>query len=466
MIFETFDEPGLAQYAYAVGSEEAGAVAIVDPMRDVDRYLQFAEREGLAISHVLETHIHADFASGARELADLARAELCLSAYDEGEAFCARFPHRRLREGDAIEIGAARIVATHTPGHTPEHVSYLVYDLARSRETPVLMLTGDFIFVGSVGRPDLLGEEAKRGLAERLFESLRRTQRLPDGLEIHPGHGAGSMCGAGMCGRSLSTLGFERASNPYLDPRLGKEAFLARLLGSAPPFPEYYRRMKALNAAGPAPLGRAPRVPPLAAERFRALAQAGHVVVDLRDQLGFAGGHVPGAFGIGAGPKLSEWAAWVVPPETPILLVAPGEAAAGEAARALARVGLEPVAGFLEGGMSAWIEAGLPIRRTGTLAAVELGARLERGDLALIDVRSIAEWRLGHVRGARHIMGGELARRLDEVPHGKPLAVMCGSGYRSTVAASVLERAGFEDVSNLVGGMTAWSAARLPVASG
>jgi hydroxyacylglutathione hydrolase len=468
MLFERFEDSGLSQFSYAVACPAAGAVAIVDPRRDVDVYEKFAADQGLAITHILETHIHADFASGAHELAERTGAKLCLSAYDAGEKYDVAFPHSELEDGDAIEIGSVRIEALHTPGHTPEHLSFLVYDTHRSSDVPELMLSGDFLFVGSLGRPDLLGEEAKRGLARQLFESVRdKLAGLPDGLEVHPGHGAGSMCGAGMSARPLSTLGFERVANPYLDPALDEEAFVERILGSAPPFPPYYRRMKTLNSAGPRVLGGLPGQSPIPVVEFHALAEAGHVVVDLRDHLAFGGGHIPDALGIGADGSLSTWAAWVVPYDKPILLVAENPFAVDPAVRALVRVGLDDVRGWLEGGMNAWRQRGLPIVTLPQMSVRELSREVGNGDsIDVLDVRADGEWNGGHIEGAIHMHGGLVEERIEELPkNGRPLAVICGSGYRSTVVASVLQRAGFEDVRNVPGGMRAWRNAGLPVVS-
>ncbi|HMB52126.1 MAG TPA: rhodanese-like domain-containing protein, partial [Thermoanaerobaculia bacterium] len=281
----------------------------------------------------------------------------------------------------------------------------------------------------------------------------------------------------GMSGRPTSTLGFERVANPYLDPGLDREAFVERILGNVPPFPDYYRRMKRLNADGPPTLGHHPGGLPgldtLPVERFSQLAADGeHLVIDLRDQLSFGGGHVPGAFGIGAGGKLSTWASWVVPYERPILLV--GESHADKelrheeietAVRGLVRVGLDRVVGHLDGGMEAWVEAGSAIEHTPQVTARQLADKLAAGEeLHVVDVREDDEWDAGHVAGAHHLPAGTLGERLDELPEGDaPLVVLCGSGYRSTVAASVLERAGRGPVWNLTGGMRAWQAAGLGV---
>lgn len=477
MQIERFETPGLAHYAYLVSCPGAGEAVVVDPRRDTDVYERYAADRGLAIRRVLETHVHADYASGARELALRTGAELCVSGHDEGETYEVAFEHRDLFDGDVLEMGSVRLEALHTPGHTPEHLAFLVYDASRSAEVPMAMLSGDFLFVGSLGRPDLLGEAAKRELASRMYDSVReKIAGLPDGVEVHPGHGAGSMCGAGMSGRPLSTLGFERVANPYLDPGLDREAFVDRLLARVPPFPPYYRRMKELNAAGPPRLDGRPAPRALDPAEFRRLlAEEGHEAIDLRDQLAFGGGHIPGAFGIGLAPALSEWAAWVVPYDVPLLLVPPSSADPDEAAeevdrarRRLARVGLDDVRGYLRGGMQAWIEAGLPLAETPQVSPSELHElRAEGEGWSVLDVRTDAEWAAGHIEGAAHVMGGQLAERLDEVPaDDRPLAVVCGGGYRSTVAASVLERAGRGRVWNVTGGMGAWKRAGLPTAAG
>ena len=243
MLFERFEEPGLSHYSYAIGCPAAGKIAIVDPKRDIDTYLKFADQHNVTISDVLETHIHADYASGARELALKMGAELWQSAYDQGQIYQASFTHKDMHHEDHLDIGAIRIQARHTPGHTPEHLSFLIYDCNRSTSTPMLMLSGDFLFVGSVGRPDLLGEEAKIELAHKLHDSLTQLADLPDSLEIYPAHGSGSMCGAGIDGRTMSTLGYERIANPYLSQPLSIDEFVMQVLNSVPPFPEYYKRM-------------------------------------------------------------------------------------------------------------------------------------------------------------------------------------------------------------------------------
>jgi hydroxyacylglutathione hydrolase len=464
VVFERFEDGGLAQYSYALGCEAAQSVAIIDPRRDVDIYLEFARARDVHISHVLETHIHADFASGAAELAARTGAEVGCSAYDAGELYEVAFAHRPLRDGDALTLGNVRIEAVHTPGHTPEHLSFLAYDLQRAPETPQLMLSGDFLFVGSLGRPDLIGEDVKAQLAGKLYESVRRKlAHLPDGLEVHPGHGAGSMCGSGMSARPMTTLGFERLANPYLREQ-SRSAFVEAILAHVPPFPPYYKRMKVLNSKGAPRLDAIPAPPALGPRDFKTLADGGHVVIDLRDYLGFGAGHIPNAFGIGVRGALATWASWVAPYETPLLLVADQPEQVEQARRTLARVGLDDVRGYLDGGMGAWIEAGLPVTHTPQTAPLEIADQVANRAVHVVDVRSNEEWASGHLAGALHLMGGFLAERLDDVPRdGKPIAVICATGYRSTVAASVLERASIAPIVNITGGMAAWLHAGLPV---
>lgn len=466
MLFERFEDKGLAQYSYAVGCQKSGKVAIVDPRRDVDVYLYFAEEQSIEIAYVLETHVHADYASGARELAERTGAELLVSGYDLGEAFQVSFPHRDFMEGETLEIGSARIEALHTPGHTPEHLSFLVYDLARSKETAMLMLSGDFLLIGSLGRPDLLGDDETRALAEKLFTSVReKLAKLPDGLEIHPAHGAGSMCGSGMSGRPVSTLGFERAANPYLNPDLSRTELIDKLLSTTPPFPDYYRRMKKINSEGPALLNGLPGLQEIEAEEFHKLVDSGHLVIDLRDHLAFGGAHIPDSFGIGFGSNLSTWAAWVVPYDRPVLLVPGSPNDVEDAVRALVRVGLDDIRGSLKGGIATWREAALPLSQTAQTTPAQLQEKLDGAEeIRVLDVRTDQEWEAGHIEGANHIPGGDPSNRTGEIPEdGKRLAVICGSGYRSTVAASVLERAGFRNLLNVTGGMSAWQRAGLPV---
>lgn len=467
MLFQRFEDPGLAQFSYAIGCPESGRVAIVDPRRDIDVYVDHAYQKGWRIELVLETHIHADYASGARELAEQTGAALVLSAHDEGETYQVAFPHRALRDGESLTLGGVRLQAWHSPGHTPEHLGYLVYNLKRRPELPTLMFSGDFLLVGSLGSPELPGEDARRALASRLYDSVRRLADLPDSLEIQPAHGAGFLGSTGIGRRAMTTLGYERQANPYLDPSLDRQAFVDRVLGYVPPFPPYYRRLKRLNCEGPPSLGGLPGGKPLTVDQLREIVDLGGLVIDLRDQLAFGAGHIPGSFGIGGGEQPFTWAAWVLPADRPIALVAADPTDLPQAVRALVRVGLDDVRGFLSGGLDSWIEAGLPLARTRQWTALELSACLaaDADGLHVLDLRDHEDYARSHVPQALHVAAEQLAKQLDRLPDdGHPLALICRSGCRSTVAASLLERAGRRNLVNIAGGMEAWEQAGLPVA--
>jgi hydroxyacylglutathione hydrolase len=459
MILERFEVPGLAHYSYVLGSK--GKAVVIDPKRDVDTYLDFARRKQLEITHVLETHIHADYASGAGALAQTAGAELWLSGHDEGQTYEYRFPHHEMRDGDDLYLGDLRIVAIHTPGHTPEHLSFLVYETTRCGQ-PMSLFSGDFIFVGSLGRPDLLGEAAKVQLAEALYDAVhRKIARLPDGVEILPAHGAGSMCGTAIGQRARSTLGYERFCNVFMAGRERRE-FVQTILSTVPEFPEYYRRMKELNAQGPPIFDQLPGGALLSPAEFGDnMRRSNAVVIDLRSPEAFGGAHIPGAFNIGAGPNLSVWAAWVVPYDCPILLTGDENTDLEQARRSLLRVGLDSIAGSLKGGMRAWIEAGFEQAHVRQESVHELAEQLPEQPFVL-DVRSSGEWKAGHIAGALHIPGGSLPNRIGEVPRDRAVHVICGSGYRSSIATSVLTQAGLRDIVNVAGGMAAWQAQQLP----
>ncbi|HEV2387483.1 MAG TPA: MBL fold metallo-hydrolase [Candidatus Acidoferrales bacterium] len=463
MILERFEVPGLSHYSYMVAS--CGCAAVFDPKRDIDTYLAYAAQHDWTITHVFETHIHADYASGARELAEVTGAALCLSAHDQGEDYVYGFPHRAVADGDRIELQDAAIVALHTPGHTPEHLSFLLYESARCPE-PLMLFSGDFLFVGSLGRPDLLGEGAKRRLAELLHDSLhRKIRHLPDGVAVYPAHGAGSFCGSGISERSQSTLGYERASNSFFADR-DRETFVGHILSTVPPFPDYYRRMKRLNSQGPPPLAELPEPAPLGPAQFlECIERDGAIVVDLRRPEPFGGSHVPGSLNIGLGPSFVVWAAWVVPCDHPILLVGDEATDLNQARRSLVQVGLDNVRGYLKGGIRAWLDSGLELDRIEQISAVELAHRRGHG-AEIIDVRSDGEWAAGHIEGALHIPGGDLPKRLAELPHDATLHLICATGYRSGIAASLLRRAGFRRVVNVAGGMNAWRERGLPAAAG
>ena len=459
MQIHRFEVPGLAHYSYMVSTN--GKAVVIDPKRDIDTYLSHASAHNLQITHVLETHIHADYASGALALAQASGAELCLSGHDEGEDFSCNFPHHDFRDREELTVNDMRFVALHTPGHTPEHLSFVLYDGKRDSSVPAALFSGDFLFVGSVGRPDLLGEAAKQRLAREQFRSMReRISYLPDGVEVYPAHGAGSLCGSGMSDRQQSTLGYERACNPFFKEP-DEARFVNKILSTVPPFPDYYRRMKQVNSEGPAPLSSVPPQKCLSAPDYKAVIekQSG-VVLDLRRPEAFGGAHIPGSYNIGAGQNLSMWAAWVLPYDRPIYMVGDDSTDYQEASRSLVRVGLDQVSGYLKGGMKDWIEAGLDQAHIPQISVEELNAKRDRA--YVLDVRSDGEWKSGHIEGAEHIMAGDLPKMATALPREKEIHVICGSGYRSSIASSILRSQGFKNVVNVVGGMTAWNRRKLP----
>ena len=340
MQIERIEAKGLAHYSYVLSSQ--GEAIIIDPRRDVDAYVTYLHDQKLRLMGILETHIHADYASGARELADETGAPMYLSAHDAGETFSYAFEHHEMKDGDEVHAGDMRVVAYHTPGHTPEHLSFLIYEKSRCGQ-PLALFSGDFVFVGSLGRPDLLGEEAKLQLAHQLYQSVhKRIESLPDGLFVYPGHGAGSLCGANLSDRPLTTLGYERFCNIFMTDQ-PEETFVKQILSTVPEFPPYYRKMKALNSAGAPLLRGLPGGRELELGQFATLVEGGATVVDLRRGEAFGGGHVAGSINIGAGPSFGLWAPWVVPYDKPVVLIGDSAAAIEEARRGLVRVGIDNI---------------------------------------------------------------------------------------------------------------------------
>lgn len=461
MHLESVHTPGLSVATHLVGDASAEVAAVIDPTRDVRTLIDAAAAAGLTITHILETHVHADFVSGARELKAALNGtpEIVCSGLG-GDEWTPKYADRVVGDGESVELGSVRLDAIHTPGHTPEHVTWAAFDTARSSDRPTTLFTGDFLFVGDVGRPDLLGEEEQKKLAHALYESLfDRVAGLPDFAEALPSHGAGSLCGKSMGGKRTSTLGYERAFNASLRRR-PEEEWVADLMDGMPLSPPYFKRMKRVNVEGPAVLGPEPRGRrALSAAEVR---EAGDEVVllDVRPKEAFAAGHVPGCINIPAGQNLSTWAGWVVPYDRPVRLIGPDVNSVGDVVADLERIGFDEVRGYLRDGIGAWETAGLPLERVGTCSVHELNERLSGGDApAVLDVRTDSEWEGGHIAGATHRHAGLLPDGPPDLSKDRPVAVVCGSGYRASVACSLLRRQEFTDVTNVLGGMSAWNAA-------
>jgi hydroxyacylglutathione hydrolase len=461
MFVKRFFEPSIAQASYLIGCQATGEAVVIDANRDVAQYLDAAAQEGLRITTVTETHIHADYVSGSRELAQRAGASLCLS--DEGDqSWKYQFPHdRRLKHGDRISIGNIAIDVLHTPGHTPEHLTFLVTDGAAA-DRPIAAITGDFVFVGDVGRPDLLERAANiKGTMEAgarmLWNSLQAFTQHDDWLQIWPGHGAGSACGKGISAIPSSTLGYEKRFNWAF--RIKSEAaFVEAVLAGQPEPPTYFAKMKQVNKAGPAILGAFEVPPRLDAATLQEVLDRKALVIDTRPAAEYAAGHLSGTINIPFNASFVTWAGWLVSAEELYLIVDDATAGArlSELARSLALIGIDRISGYFD-----------PSALRGTVTSrqiqpSEVAARLN--ELVVIDVRSANEWAAGHIAGATHIPLGYLQDRAGDIPRHRPVVLQCQSGARSAIGVSVLERIGFTNVLNLAGGFNAWSAAGLPVA--
>lgn len=459
VICETIETQGIAHLSYVLGDDKSGTAVVIDPRPDVDIYLRVARKRKLSITHIFETHIHADYMSGACELAArLGTAEIFSSV--EGDAKYG-FQPRPLKDGDKFTFGDLILTARHTPGHTPEHMALEAAEENRN-SSPWGVFTGDSLFVNSAGRPDLVGADKADELAEALFDTLTNYYlKLADHVMIHPSHGHGSPCGADIGDRLTSTIGYEREYNPFLRYTNLKE-FKAYTLSTAPPEPTYYKPMKIRNANGPEILGNLPRVPSLDLKAFRELLESREVVlIDTRHMLAFGGGHIAGARNIGAIPELSVWAGWILDPTQALLLILDDDRDVDTVVAYFVRTGFTNFSGYLAGGMKVWNNAGLPIAKLSQLPVQEL--KKHGDDIQIIDVRAQSEWDEGHVPNAQHLFLPELQERSSNLDKSKPLAVYCDSGYRASLAASILKRAGF-DVSNVPGSWQAWKNAGYTIA--
>ena len=457
LIFERIQTEGIAALSYLIGDDTPGTAAVIDPRADVAIYLQLARRRKVAITHIFETHIHADLVSGARELATQSGSAKVYASIEGGAKY--GFEVQGVRGGDRFEFGETILTARHTPGHTPEHVAYEA--ATKGRRQPWGVFTGDSLFVASAGRPDLLGKDADK-LASRLYDTLfGYYAKLDDGVIIHPSHGHGSPCGAEIGDRLESTIGYEKRTNTYYQ-KTDRAEFIEHALSTAPPEPTYYQRMKKVNAAGPEVLGSLPVIPALPPAAFiKALARKGAVVIDTRDALAFGGGHIAGALNIGATPMLTIWAGWLLDPAKPLLLVHDEDSAVEKVAALFVRSGYTKFSGYLVGGMTAWDNSAGPLTGVPQMTAREVAASANK--LQVLDVRSPSEWQEGHVPCARHLFVPDIAKHAGKLKKRHPIVTYCATGYRASIAASLLQQQGFTDVRTMPGSWTAWEKAGLPV---
>ena len=440
-----------------IGSE--GEAAVVDPQRDVEIYMKAADEQHLKIRYIFETHLHADFVSGHKELAARTGAKIYIGARANAE-----FPHVPLTDGFEVKMGAVRIRALETPGHTPESVCLVITDEAKSTQ-PCAVLTGDTLFIGDVGRPDLSKTHTPRELAGLLYDSLhQKLLTLPGAVTVYPAHGAGSLCGRAMRAERSSTIGTERLTN-YALQIASREEFIAQLTTNLPARPDYFLEDAEINRSGAATLAELPPLPALSPVEVQTLLQQNANVLDVRPGDEFAAGHVPGSICIALSGQFASWAGGILGIHSEPVLIGDSDAQIEEARLRLARVGIEELRGYLAGGVAAWQKAGLPLVKTAQISPQELNQKLLEGSwraLDVLDVRREGEWQAGHIAEVQ-------CRALDTFPQGlpamgreRPVAVHCKGGYRSMIACSLLERAGHGNVINVAGGFDAWHAAGLP----
>jgi hydroxyacylglutathione hydrolase len=445
MYFKQFYLGCLAHASYLIGDE--GEAAVIDPQRDVDQYLAEAARENLRIKYVIETHLHADFVSGHRELAARSGAQIVIGA----EANAA-FPHIGVRDGQALPLGSVELRALETPGHTPESICWLIVENGR----PVKVLTGDTLFIGDVGRPDLAGGRGftPQMMASMMYDSLhKKLLTLSDEVEVWPAHGAGSACGRNISSETSSTIGVQRRTNYALRP-MSRQEFVALMTNEIPAAPAYFSRDAEINRRGARSLAEV-TASPMSVDSVREEVNRGAILLDVRDPGTYGPDHILGAVNIGLGGQFASWCGTVLPFGAPIVISADSNTRASEAVMRLARVGIETAVGFItspEGLDRSSIPQILP-------------SELRHRRLRVLDVRRKGEYAMGHVPGAQHIPLDELSRRIHEVARNQPLAVICASGYRSSIGASLIERDGFTNVLNVVGGTAGWVRAGYAVES-
>jgi glyoxylase-like metal-dependent hydrolase (beta-lactamase superfamily II)/rhodanese-related sulfurtransferase len=457
MYFKQFYLACLAHASYLIGSE--GEAVVVDPQRDVDEYLAEASAQGLKISYVIETHLHADFVSGHQEIAARTGAQIVF-----GEKAGFAFAHRAVRDGEEIRIGKVVLRFIETPGHTPEGICVLVTD-TEDPQQPQKLLTGDTLFIGDVGRPDLAGGKGytPQMMAEMMYESLHeKLLKLPDEVEVYPAHGAGSMCGRNMSKETSSTIGEQRKFNYALKP-MSKEEFVKMMTADLPEAPVYFPKDAEINRSGARGLSELQPPKPLTPQQV--LELSGDVLLDVRSAADFGAGHVPGSMNIGLGGQFAMWAGSLIPLNAAIVVIADTGAQVDESVVRLARVGIENVKGYLEGGVQSWRDAGLPVDSIEQVTVAQLKEQMSDADLQIVDVRRQGEYVDGHVPRALNAPLASLDKSLGPLPlqKNKLTAVICAGGYRSSAAASLLRKRGFSNLLNVAGGTSAWVNAGYPV---
>ncbi|WPQ61276.1 rhodanese-like domain-containing protein [Chitinophaga sancti] len=464
MYFQHIYDKSLAQGSYFIGCQKAGIAAVIDPKRDVDTYLEIAQQQKMNITHILETHIHADFLSGSRELASLTGAQMFLS--DEGGPdWQYEFDHTGLKNGSIIELGNLKFEVLHTPGHTPESISFLLTDTPAS-DAPIMLFTGDFVFVGDIGRPDLLEKAA--GLkgtqeigAHQLFISLKKFSALPPYVQVWPAHGAGSACGKALGAVPSTTTGYEMIRNWAFKFQQDEEGFVKYLLEDQPEPPKYFAKMKQLNKVNRPLLTEVPTIKALDNNELLSALKKGYKLIDTRNKRIFAAGYIPGSINIQANNSFNTWAGWFLDYDTPFMLVAnPNEL--DDLIRKLMRIGLDNIYGYIPD-INEWVNAGGVPEQETVISINEFKELYSNNSIQVVDLRSATEYKSGHISKANNIFIGHLPENMNKISRDKKVVIHCQSGDRSTIAYSLLAREGFNNVLNFSEGMDKWIQDNNPV---
>lgn len=458
MFFQHIFESSLAHSSYLIGCQAKGVAMVIDPKRDVDTYLAIAAKNNLKITHIAETHIHADYLSGTLELAELTGAQ-CYLSDEGGKDWQYEFPHIGLKDGDQIHLGNLIFKVLHTPGHTPESLSFVLIDTPATMD-PVMIFTGDFVFVGDVGRPDLLENAAgligtKEIGAQQMFKSLQHFLTLPDYIQVWPAHGAGSACGKALGAVPSSTVGYERIRNWALQYQNNESGFITELLEGQPEPPRYFAQMKKLNKIKRPLQTSVPQYPKLSTAEFNKLYQAGTTIIDTRHKFDFAKGYLPGSINIQHNRTFNTWAGWILDYTKPFVLIM-DENEKEEIARKLMRIGLDHVAGYIT--LETIPQLGIPLEQQQLIGFQEMNAVLENPNVQILDVRNTAEFTAGHLPHATHLFVGTIEDNLDKIDRTKELYLHCQSGDRATIAASILAKNGIKDVKIYSASINDWMA--------
>ena len=464
MYFQHVYDKSLAQASYFIGCQRAGVAMVIDPKRDVDTYLDIARQNNMQITHIAETHIHADFLSGARELAAITGATMYLS--DEGgENWQYEFPHEGVKDGSVFHLGNLKFEVLHTPGHTPESISFLLTDVPAS-DKPVMLFTGDFVFVGDIGRPDLLEKAAGiKGTmdsgARQMHHSLQKFLQLPDYIQVWPGHGAGSACGKALGAVPSSTVGYEKMRNWAFQYPSDENGFVKHLLDDQPEPPHYFAMMKKLNKVNRPLLKEVPKLKKLNASDFKSAMDKGIKVIDTRTKALFASGFIPGTINIQGNNSFATWAGWLLSYEDPFILIAE-ESNLDDLTRKLMRIGLDNIYGYVPD-VSVWTEMGNTLEKGNVISLNEFKSVLQTDQAQLVDLRGAAEYKTGHIESAENIFIGTLGKNIDKIRRDKPVVIFCQSGDRASIGYSLLVQHGFRNIKNFSGGMSEWINAGNPV---